>query len=185
MVSTEGDGFAALGRLHDECLATAKQIPEERRATDKWKGVLFGLAGHELLAPMAEVSEITKPLPFTTIPGTKGWVLGIGNIRGDLLPIIDLTGFLLSKNIWIGEGEGKYQRVLVIRGEGLYVGLLVESVMGMKQYEPVQREEESKMSVPALRKFLDGAYKDGVKAYPVFRLSRLATDDAFAEVQEE
>ena len=58
------------------------------------------------------------------------WVRGIANIRGNLLPVIDLSGCLTGGVTRI---TGK-TRVLVIDYNGFYSGLIVDEVLGMKHF---------------------------------------------------
>ncbi len=172
--------FVLLERLDRDCLATAKGLPEEVRAPVRWKGVLFGLNGLSLLAPMAEIAEIVTPLRVTHVPGAKSWVLGLANMRGNLLPVMDLTGFLFGKN---SRQDPRRQRILVMREGDLFAGMVVDSVTGLKQYTADCWQAETQVGVPVLHRYLDGAYLEGGLRYPVFRLARLAQDEAFVEVQ--
>ncbi len=64
------------------------------------------------------------------MPGVKPWVKGVANLRGRLLPVMDLGGFLgleLSK-------ARKQRRVLVVEYNDLFVGLLVDEVVGMQHF---------------------------------------------------
>lgn len=48
-----------------------------------------------MIAPLEEVKEILNyPDGVTRVPGTQAWLLGMANIRGNLLPLIDLQQFL-------------------------------------------------------------------------------------------
>ena len=55
------------------------------------------MAGELYLVAREEAREVLGvPSPLTRVPGAKSWILGLANIRGQLLPIIDLRAFLGS-----------------------------------------------------------------------------------------
>lgn len=82
---------------------------------------------------MGDVIE-TLPMPqLSTVPNTADWVHGIANVRGRLLPVIDLYG-LLHGNV---AQPGTRSRVLVIDFEDIYSGLVVDEVYGQRHY-PVE-----------------------------------------------
>ena len=50
-----------------------------------------------LVSKMGEVTEILDPPDFTRVPGVQSWVVGIANVRGSLLPLMDLKDLSLAK----------------------------------------------------------------------------------------
>ncbi len=58
---------------------------EEEGAT--WVGTSLGIAGVPLLVEAGDLEEIIETPSVTTIPGTKGWVIGVAAYKGGLLPV--------------------------------------------------------------------------------------------------
>ncbi len=59
---------------------------------------MFYVGDDRLIAPLNDIKEILNfPSAITKVPGTKPWMLGIANIRGTLLPVIDLQLFLIGR----------------------------------------------------------------------------------------
>ena len=55
------------------------------------------MAGETYLVAREETREVlTYPSQLTRVPGAKTWVKGLANVRGALLPVIDLRQFLGS-----------------------------------------------------------------------------------------
>ncbi len=140
-----------------------------------WEGVLFSISGLGVIAPLQEVKEILNyPEELTRVPGTQEWLLGMANIRGNLLPIIDLQRFLGGAPLVIG----RRSRVLVVSHQGLYSGLLVGNVQGMRHFL-----EEQRTAVPVLpeyvRQFVQGAYVVEGAVRPVFSMNLLAENTEF------
>jgi len=65
----------------------------ERVAIVDFKMVTFSLAGKDYAIDIMEVKEIAKAGRFTYVPNTSPFVLGVYNLRGDIIPIIDLRIF--------------------------------------------------------------------------------------------
>jgi twitching motility protein PilI len=71
----------------------------------------------------------------------KPWVKGVANLRGRLLPIMDLCGFFGHELSPLR----KQRRVLVVEHGDMFAGLLVDEVFGLQHFaqdslEPVDNE---------------------------------------------
>src|SRR5262249_53212358 len=95
--------------------------------------VMFTLAGAEYAVPIDNVLEVGRPLTPTPVPNVPDWVLGVANVRGDIVSMIDLRGFL-----GLPPHRGPERRLLVVRprSEELAVGLLVDRVGGIRDIPP-------------------------------------------------
>jgi purine-binding chemotaxis protein CheW len=65
----------------------------ERMSVIDYKMVTFSLAGKDYAIDIMQVKEIAKAGRFTFVPNTSPFVLGVYNLRGDIIPIIDLRIF--------------------------------------------------------------------------------------------
>jgi purine-binding chemotaxis protein CheW len=86
---------------------------------------LYGLS-------ITELAEITKPLVTTPVPRTSEFVIGVGNIRGAVLPVIDLARRLRLPPRPITPAS----RVLVVRHAGELHGLVVDAVRDVVSIPP-------------------------------------------------
>ncbi|WP_428608055.1 chemotaxis protein CheW [Sedimenticola sp.] len=172
--TTSADLLHLLQNIESRSHQNAVGLPKHK-VQQYWEGVLFSIAGLGVIAPLQEVKEILNyPEELTQVPGTQDWLLGMANIRGNLLPIIDLQQFLGGAPVVIG----RRSRVLVINHQGLYSGLLVGNVQGMRHFL-----EEQRTSVPILpeyiRQFVQGAYQIEGAIRPVFSMHLLAENTEF------
>jgi len=107
------------------------------------------------------------------MPGVKPWVKGVANLRGRLLPVMDLGGFLglpLSK-------ARKQRRVLVVEYNDLFVGLLVDEVVGMQHFAQDALLANASPGAP----FIQGQF-DGDPPWQVFSPFALAQAPGFMDV---
>ena len=87
----ESSPFVLLSGLASRARQAAIDLPPEADAQAHWTGLGFNLLGQRFVAPMDEVSELMRVPVTTRIPGVKNFVLGIGNVRGRLMAVLDLA----------------------------------------------------------------------------------------------
>lgn len=171
--------FELLGALDQRCRTRAVGLPRTEDSREEWAGVLFRLHGMELLAPMDEVAEIVSVASVAPVPGVKPWVLGIANMRGNLLPVMDLQAFLFDEQPVTDPAS---RRLLVVSHEGVVAGLVVDAVLGMRHF---WRDEIAEV-LPALderiKPFVTYSFDRLGEHYPVFSPFRLAESEEFLAV---
>lgn len=169
--------FQALVNLATLSLDAAKGLPAQQDSAERYSGVGFSMLGTRFVIPMGQVKETMEVPELTRLPGVKSWVLGLSNVRGRLLPIIDFARFLGAQLV----GSKRLQRVLVLETESLYSGLIVDQCFGM-QHLPIDTFSEFNESLPGrLGEFVTGAYLDDSGAkWVVFDLNLVAGNSEFA-----
>ena len=86
--------------------------------------VTFHLADEELALPIELVQEIVRPPAITKVPNTPHYVQGISNLRGNILPIINLRERL---GMEVKETD-EATRIVVLDADGRPTGVIVDSV---------------------------------------------------------
>lgn len=169
--------FALLVEIAHKSRSNANELPQKSEAVTYWRGVGFMLAGQKFVAPMGEIGEILQAPKVTKVPGVKNWMLGVSNIRGRLVPILDLAGLLgvPSKANW------KTRRVLVI-GEGdQQNGLLVDAVLGMQQFPSHLLNNQINVE-ENYAPYVNGGFERGGANWSIFSFADLAQADIFLQV---
>lgn len=67
-----------------------QNAPEERHGDDIVQLVGFIIGDEEYAVPILSIQEIIKPIGWTRVPQTPPYVLGVFNLRGSVIPLIDL-----------------------------------------------------------------------------------------------
>lgn len=153
-------------------------LPSDQDVKEKWSGVQFRLNGMDLLVPLSEVVEIADIPAVAKVPGVKFWVKGIANMRGNLLPVLDLNGFLFNKSTKVDAQS----RLLVLHQDDVYAGLIVERVAGMKHFWVEERTSNLPEVSSEFGPYIKGSFKRMSEHLPVFSMASLAKTDAFLEV---
>src|SRR5687768_3883038 len=104
--------FELLLELERRSRAAASGQGRDSGGVDReWVGVAFRMVGEVFLVAREETREVLGlPNPITRVPGAKGWVKGLANVRGQLLPVLDLRQYLGSGTT----PSGRNTRVLVV-----------------------------------------------------------------------
>jgi purine-binding chemotaxis protein CheW len=63
---------------------------QEKQEQDILQLVGFIVGEEEFAVPILSIQEIIKPIEWTRVPFTEDYVLGVFNLRGNVLPLIDL-----------------------------------------------------------------------------------------------
>lgn len=166
-----------LQHLETCCLEQAHGLPQQEQAEDEWLGIGFRLGELQLVAPLEEVAEILTPPPMSRIPRTKSWVCGIANVRGNLLPVMDLQAYLHDKTAMLG----RRSRILVVNHEGVYSGLGVDAVLGLKHFTPEQRCQVLPEGSEFLGDYLTHGYRNSQGHWGVFSMHKLAGSPQFLQ----
>jgi len=76
----------------------------------------------EFAVPILDIQEIIKPIEYTRVPKTPDYVLGVFNLRGSVLPLIDLRmKFGLSRS-----KESEETRYMVIKHDEDIAGFVID-----------------------------------------------------------
>ena len=86
--------FELLLDIDRRCRLLAADLPSQETRLQRWSGIAFRVGSNAYVAPMGEVAEVLHEPRCTLMPGVKPWVKGVANLRGRLLPVMDLGGFL-------------------------------------------------------------------------------------------
>ncbi|HKJ94776.1 MAG TPA: chemotaxis protein CheW [Gammaproteobacteria bacterium] len=178
-VSSSGpyERLSALERLG---YAHRAELPSQAEVRDEWVGVGFRLGGRPYVAAMGEITEILTYPELSRVPHAKPWVRGIANVRGNLLPVMDLSGYLDKGR----SNPNRLSRVLVIEQNGLVAGLLVDEVLGMRRFFDEDWHDGNPHSDDVVGAYVTGVYRRDGADWPVFSMAALASDPQFLKVAE-
>lgn len=145
------DAYALLADYERRSLSHDPGVPEQIEAPGLWRAIGFRVGDRQFVSGIDEISEILmSPPPVTSIPATRPWLLGVANVRGNLIALVDLKQFLFEQRTHI---TGR-ARVLVVRQSGGNVGLLVDELLGQRNLTDADREGAEGEADPGLARFV-------------------------------
>lgn len=171
--------FDALSSLSDKYANTARWLPEQEDIAPTRKVVCFSLMGVNLAMALEELTEILELPPCTRLPRVKPWVWGVANLRGRLLPVINFAEFLGGRLT----SSRKLHRVLVVDLRGVFVGLVVDQVYGMRNLQVDRFEREPGGGIPQMfAPYAEGGFCQQDDTWILLRPGKLQGDPRFMEV---
>ena len=166
---------------HEILRARARALAQRRAATtdigDMLHVVEFRLAHEHYALETRYVREVCPLKDLTRLPGTPPFLLGIVNVRGDLVPVIDLKRFFDLPH----QGLTDLHQVIVIEGDGLLVGVLADVTVAVRSV-PVNALQPALPTLTGIR----ADYLKGVTAHRLVVLdgSRIISDPRIVVHQE-
>lgn len=153
-------------------------LPAQMSAPGLWRGVGYRVGRQRLASGFEEVVEILPMPALTPVPGAQPWMLGVANMRGNLLPVVDLKQFLEGERTVLHEG----QRMLVVRQRGGDVAVLIDELYGQRSFNEPQLVDATELEAGGrYSHFIERAYRLGDQAWGIFSLERLARTPEFRQ----
>ena len=172
-----GTPFEVLAEYEQRSLAHVAGVPEQIEAPGLWRGIGFRIGPRHFVSSIDEVGEILTLPPLTPVPGARSWLLGIANVRGNLVPVIDLNDFVEGARSLTGEST----RVLVVRQHGGSVGLLVDEVLGQRSFSTEQLAESTGEPEGSYSRFVGENVSLGGIQWGLFSMAALARSTQFQQ----
>jgi twitching motility protein PilI len=170
--------FELLAELERRGRSLTGSAGTEAASDGEWVGVALKMAGELYLVAREEAREVLGvPTPLTRVPGAKSWVLGLANVRGQLLPIIDLRAYL-------GGGEtpaARTARIIVVNHRDIPAGLVVDEVLGFRRFTDAEFGAEVPPTIVNCARYIAGSFRRASERWPVLGLRALVEDGSFLE----
>jgi len=113
--------------------ARARVLAQERQGDEDFSQsrlevVEFLLASEHYGIELTYIREIHALTEFTPLPGTPAFVLGLTNVRGRILSVIDIKKLFDLP----GKGLTDLNKVIVVRTHQMELGILADAVLGVR-----------------------------------------------------
>jgi twitching motility protein PilI len=189
MTSTNSGSDTSLRGLRDRPFELLKELEKRSRnvaansvaeatAGQEWVGVAFRMGGETFLVAREETREVLGyPAVVTRIPGAKSWVRGLANVRGALMPMLDLRQFLGSG----ATTSGRNTRIGVVNHRDIPAGLMVDEVLGFRRFAESEFSADAPPTVIRCDSYLAGAFRRGGEVWPVLSLKTLVESQSFLQ----
>jgi twitching motility protein PilI len=152
-------------------------VPEQIDTPGLWRGIGYRIGNHQLASSITDIAELLTVPVLTPVPGAQSWLLGVANVRGTLLPVVDLKQFLEGERTVLHEN----MRALVVKQPGGNVAVLIDELYGQRNFVEGQRvmlEEEMEGRYVS---FITDAFQWAGTVWKVFNLGVLARTVEFRQ----
>ena len=96
--------------------------PNAKDAEEVIQLVGFVVGQEEYAIPILNIQEIIKPIEYTRVPSVPDYILGVFNLRGNVIPLIDLR----KKFSLDFSRQNEQTRYIVIKGEDNVAGFVID-----------------------------------------------------------
>lgn len=169
--------FDLLLDFEHKSLAHVAGLPEQIEAPGLWRGVAFRLGDHRYASGFDEIVEIITLPEVTPVPGSQPWLLGIANVRGTLLPVVDLKQFLEGERTVLHET----MRMLVVKQSGGNVAVLIDELYGQRNFTDANKADPESLADGRYGNFVKQAYRLGDSLWGVFSMALLTRSSEFRQ----
>lgn len=144
-----------------------------------WLGLGFRIGTMWAVAPREDVREvITLPL-LTRVPGARPWLLGLANVRGNLLPVCDLRRLMQQDE---PAAHTRNTRVLVYNSSQVPAGFLVDEVVGYRQFGAAEQQRDLLSGAnDVMRDCALGAFQRDNQPWIALSLHKLVASEMFQQ----
>lgn len=167
----------ALRELQTRLAARLQQARTEGVAAG-WLAV--ELASRRFLLPLAQSGEIFPITSVQKVPYTKGWFMGVANLRGGLFGIVDLASFMsgiASHRIFDGSSREQARLIALNSAMEINCAVLIDRLGGLRGVADFVSREAAPEGSPA---FMSAQYVDKAgQTWTELDLQQLASSPEF------
>ena len=164
--------------LRARAMELAREAEQEKTAEETMEIVEFLLAHEKYGIQSSYVREICPLKELTPVPCTPPFVLGIVNVRGQVLSVIDIKKFFDLPE----KGLTNLNKVIILRNDKMEFGILADLILGVR-FIPVSQIQPSLPTLTGIREhYLKGVTKEHVVILDVEKLLSSKTITVHEEV---
>jgi purine-binding chemotaxis protein CheW len=122
--------------------------------------VAFSLAGKDYAIDILKVKEIAKAGRFTYVPNTSPFVLGVYNLRGEIIPIIDLHKRFAIKNSETEVYSDFEKGFIILNIENKQIGIIIDCVSRVVSVQLSEIQEPPQMMTGIGSEYIKGVIRN-------------------------
>ncbi|HSJ07689.1 MAG TPA: chemotaxis protein CheW [Longimicrobiales bacterium] len=147
-------------------------------ATRAGKYLVFGLGGEEYCVGVVRVREIIGPMPITRVPRMPDAVRGVINLRGKVIPVVDLRIRFGLEAV----DHGQRTCIVVVEAAGAELGLVVDRVTDVAAVAETDVEDVPAFGAAVGTEYLLGIAKHGSRVRLILDVERLLANHELADL---
>lgn len=142
--------------------------------------VTFRLDNETYGINVMQVQEVLRHTEIAPVPGAPDYVLGIINLRGNVVTVIDTRQRFALQSAPVTEQT----RIVIIESDRQVVGILVDSVAEVVYLRQSEIETAPHIGTDESAKFIQGVCNKNDELLILVDLDKMMTDDEWAELQD-
>ena len=149
------------------------------------KFLIFTVENEYYAIPISKVQEVIRYIPITSLHETSSYLKGVINLRGRIIPVIDMR-------LKFGLPEKEYSErtifviVEIVGVKDIYhIGLAVDSVRDVIEIPPDKIEKTPEVGFKFRSKYLYGIVQLGEQMVLILNLDNILTTEEVVELGEK
>ena len=142
--------------------------------------VTFRLEGETYGINVMQVQEVLRYTEIAAVPGAPAYVLGIINLRGNVVTVIDTRHRFGLTTAEVSEQT----RIVIIEADSHVVGILVDAVAEVVYLRQSEIETAPNVGNDESAKFIQGVCNKNNELLILVELDKLLTDQEWSEIEE-
>jgi purine-binding chemotaxis protein CheW len=136
---------------------------------EKVQMVIFHLAGAEYAVEITYVEEINRYMNITRVPHAPSYIEGVINLRGNIIPIINLH----KKFNLAGQKIDNFTRIIVLKIDDIEAAIIVDKVAEVMFLDVANMSEDTRFFSPINAEVIEGMVKVEDRLIIVLNLGKL------------
>ncbi len=145
------------------------------------KYLTFNLAGELYALPIQPINDIIEMQEYTEVPRTADYVRGVINLRGTVIPVIDLRE---KFGLETKEYDDK-TCIIVVEIDGMQTGLVVDRVSEVLEFGDEQIDPSPKMSADVQVEFIAGIGKREEAVHMLLNIEQIMEKKEIQSLEQE
>jgi len=172
MIGTENLDFKTLMQNQKQISKNLRQKNEAKILEYDFKIVSFKLAGEYYGIDIMSVKEILKAKKFTHVPNALDFVIGVFNLRGEIMPIIDLAKMFHLEP----ENKSEIKSIIIIKVDNLLIGLAVDEISHVLPLRRADIQPPSPLLGTINERYIEGVVELNDKLYVILDADAIFSD---------
>ena len=153
-------------------------MADSKQDTGQFQCVTFTLENEIYGINVMQVQEVLREIEVAPVPGAPHYVLGIINLRGNVVSVIDArTRFGLAP-----KDSDEMTRIIVIEVKHQILGILVDSVAEVVDVKTDEVDSAPNVGNAETSKYIDGVVSRGNMLLILVDLNKLLTDSEWGDI---
>lgn len=153
--------------------------------TELNKFLIFTVENENYAIPIFKVQEVIRYTPITPLHETSNFLKGVINLRGKIIPIIDMRLKFGLKEVSYND-RTVFIIVEVVGANDIYhIGLAVDSVKDVVEIEKNKIEKTPEVGFKFKSKYLAGIIQLGGEMVMILNMDTILTTDEVVEIGEK
>jgi purine-binding chemotaxis protein CheW len=159
-------------------MSTTTSNAKKQPADEALRWVTFRLENEKYGINVMQVQEVLRVSEIAPVPGAPSYVLGIINLRGNVVTVIDTRNRFGLSSAEMDDST----RIVIIEADEQVVGILVDSVAEVVDLKTSEIETAPNVGTEESAKFIQGVASHDGELLILVDLNKLLTDEEWAEM---